>query len=307
MFTVLSSRLLFVFLLFAMNLSATSAARADAIENCFNFLNAQDYSRAEGEAQQQLQRNDLNRAEQRNAQLCLGVALSEQGRVHDALSAFQQAEALSQSTKELGVAYIFLGGTYYKLNDLDRAELYDQRALKASKELGNMNDVSKSLNNLALVAQSRGDVKRALALYQETLEIVPLEKKPVILNNIATIHANRKEYAKAAKALRQGITITRSNGDAHFTSIQQINLGAVLHKQGKLQDAEKELTTGYNAIRLIGDKRFEAVACWGLFELSFDQKNFPVAREWLAKAEVLYREIGDTANADAAANLLAGK
>ncbi len=307
MFTVLPSRLLFAFLLFAMNLSATSVARADAIENCINFLGAQDYSRAEGEAQQLLQRNDLNRTEKRYAQLCLGVAYSEQGRAHDALSAFQQVEALSQTTKELGVAYIFLGGVYYKLNDLDRAELYDQRALKASKELGNMNDVSKSLNNLALVAQSRGDVKRALALYQEALEIVPLERKPAILNNIATIHADRKEYAKAAKALRQGITITRSNGDAHNTSIQQINLGYTLHKQGKLKDAEKELTEGYNAIRLIGDKYWESQACWKLFELSFDQKNFPMAREWLEKAEVLYREIGDTANADAAANLLAGK
>lgn len=313
MFTVLSSRLRLAVVLLAtlVGLATAPVARADATDTCFNFLKAPDYARAEAEAKSLLQRSNLSRTEQRHAQLCLGRAYDGMGRMQDALPAFLQVEKLSQTTEELTTAYNFLGLTYGNLGDLDRAELYDQRAIKADRELGNKSDEATSLNNLAVVVGKRGDQERALTLYQEALALEPDEaKKPDTLNNIAVIYLDRKEYDQAAKLLRQALEIGRRNGNAHKVAIYQLNLGDILRRKGDFDGAEKELTAGYNAIRLVGDKGWEAGACESLARLVLAQKkpaNGLRWNEWYAKAEALYREIGDAANANKISDLLAGR
>ena len=313
MFTVSrhTSRYAVVVLLALAGLIALPAAQANAldeIKSCFSFLNAQNYARAEQTAQALLRRNDLDRSVQRYANLCLGKALVDTGRISDALPVFLRAEALSQSTKELAVAYNWLGPTYESLNDLDHAELYDQRAIKANRELGDRGGEATALNNLATVVEKRGDVDRALTLYQEALSIEPDEaKKPSTLNNIALIYSSRKDYLRATAMLRQAIEIDRRNGDGHGVAMHQINLGGLLIDAKQYVKAEKELLAGLNAIRLVGDKHGEAEGCSIMGNLAFSRKNKTLAREWYEKAEALYREIGDTNNADQIANLLSGK
>lgn len=292
------------------SLLLSGLAQADVL-TCFNFLNAQDYVRAEGEAKQLLQGRNLNRVDERYAQLCLGRAYGSMGRNQDALAAFQRVEVLSQTAEELAVVYNWLGVTYGKLNDLDHAELYDQRALKAYRELGNKKMVGTELNNLALVADDRGDLARALQLYRESLTMQPEAEQAATLSNIALIHNQRKEYKPAIKLLRQAIAIDRRNGDAHGAAQRQINLGSILSDTKQYPVAEKELLSGLNAIRLVGDKGWEASACEGLGWLKAakdnPKKDIDDARLWFGDAEALYREIGDTAKADEIANLLAGK
>ncbi len=295
--------------LFIASLLSTGLTQADTTDACFNFLNAQDYARAENKAKQLLQGGNLNLSEERYAQLCLGRAYDLMGRNKDALPAFQRVEALSLSTNELAVAYNFLGVTYEQLNDLDRAELYDQRALKAFRELGNKQNEAVTLGNLGGVVEKRGDTERALKLYQESLSMEPEAEQATTLNSIALIHSDRKEYKQAIKFLRQAIDIDRRNGDAHKTAIHQINLGDILLKAKQYPAAEKELLAGLNAIRLLGNKALEAVACTNLGWLANDdpQKGGKEARQWFEKAEALYREIGNTDRADKIAKFLAGK
>lgn len=285
--------------------------QADVTDTCFNFFSAQDYARAESEAKQLLQRGNLSRTDERFAQLCLGRAYEGMGRKRDALPAFQRVETLSQTTKELAVSYYFQGKIYSDLNDLDHAELYDQRALKAFRALGDTNKEAATLNNLAGVAEDRGDLERALKLYRESLAMKPEAEQDSTLNNIAMIHNQRKEYKQAISLLHRAIDIDRRNGDAHATAHMQINLGSTLRKAKQYPAAEKELLAGLNAIRLVGDKDWEATACEELGWLANDKnnpkKNVSEARQWMEKAEALNREIGDTANADRIAKLLAGK
>lgn len=284
-------------------------AQAGITDTCFNFLKAQDYARAENEAKQLLQRANLARIDERAAQLCLGRAYYSMGRTNDALPAFQRVEALSQTTQDLATAYNWLGGTYIGLNDLDKAELYEQRALKANRELGDKNEEAKVLNNLAMIVDDRGDSERALKLYRDALLLLPKAERAATLNNIAMIHNDQKKYKQAIKLLRQAIELDRSNGDAHQAATWQINLGGVLKNDKQFVAAEKELLAGLNAIRLVGDKHWEANACEQLAWLANDnpKKTGDEALQWFKQAEALYREIGDTNKTDEIANLLAGK
>lgn len=296
---------------FIASLLLSGLAQADATDTCFNFLDAQDYARTESEAQQLLQGGNLNRVDERYAQLCLGQAYKNMGRAQDALPAFQRVEALSQTTQDLAIAYNWLGVIYSNLSDLDHAELYDQRAIKAFRELGDKQSEASTLNNLALVVQDRGDLERALKLYREALAVQPESEQATTLNNIAMIHRSRKEYKEAIKLLRQAIEIHRRNGDTHSTAMSQINLGEILHRAKQYPAAEKELLAGLNAIRLVGDKAWEASACEALGWLANAKDNpkraVSEARQYIEKSEALYREIGDTSNADRLANALAGK
>lgn len=293
---------------FIVSLLLSGLAQAD-LQTCFNFLDAQDYARAENGALQLLQGGNLNRIDEIDAQLCLGRAYSSMGRNQDALPAFQRAEVLSQTKKELALAYSWLGFVYADLNDLDRAELYDQRALKAYRELGDKNREASSLNNLASIEEKRGDLERALQLYREALAMQPEVEQATTLNNIALIHSTRKEYKQAIKMLRHGLDIERRNGDANAIARFQINLGNSLREDKQYPAAEKELLAGLNAIRLVGDKKWEAVAYENLGWLANDdpKKSDSEVRQWFNKAEALYREIGNAAKTEEIANLLTGK
>lgn len=277
----------------------STAAQAGVADACFNFIQAQDYPRAENTAQSLLQRKYLDRTERYHAWRCLGRAQWAQGRSRDALSAFQQMELLSQTTEEQAFSYRLIGTTYLTLNDLDRAELYAQRAIKGFRELGEKGGEAGALNDLAMVLDKRGDQERALALYQEALSIEPEEaRKPFKLNNIATIYVKRGDYEKASTMFRQAIDISRRNGNGHNAAIEQINLGGSLRAAGKYDEAQVELAAGLNAIRLIGDKNWEANGCNYLAELEKARGNKAQAKQWYGKAEALYREIGNTVNAD---------
>lgn len=281
------------------SLGTAQVVHAGIASACFNFLGAQDYSRAVIEAKSLLKRKGLASEDERSAQLCLGSAHRATGHFREALPAVLRAEALSRSTSGLALAYNVLGATYQGMGDLDRAELYTQRAIKAFKELDDKSMEATSLNNLGLIVQTRGDLDRALSLFRESLALAPDEAmKPTTLNNIAMIHVTRKEFAEAAKMQREALDISRHQGDGHKTALFQLNLGEILRQQEDLAGAEQELVAGLKAMQLIGDRSGEAAAYVSFAALEADRKNIPAAKEWFRKAEPIYREIGQTATAD---------
>lgn len=302
MFRILSGQFkpAVLFIAVVVCLGTASVAHANKAESCFNFLEAQDYPRALTEAKSLLKRKGLTPVEERYAQICLGKAHYATGRFRDALPAFLRVEAISRSTEDLAYAYNMLGATYQGMGDLDRAELYTQRATKAFKQLDEKSMEATSLNNLGMIVQTRGDLDRALSLFRESLALAPDETmKPTTLNNIATIHLLRKEFAEAAKLLREALDISRHQGDSHKTALFQLNLGETLRQQGDLAGAEQELVAGLKAMQLIGDRSGEATAYVSFGSLEADRKNIPAAKEWFRKAEPIFREIGQTATADA--------
>lgn len=300
MFRVISGQLkpAVLFIAAVVSLGTASVAHADITDACFNFLKAQDYPRALTEAKSLLKRKGLVSEDERSAQLCLGSAHRATGRFREALPAVLRAESLSRSTEDLAITYLSLGSIYLWTGDLDRAELYTQRAIKAYKELGDTHLESTAINNLAMIVQKRGNLDRALTLFRESLTLdTDGALKSSKLNNIATIHIERKEFDEAAKLLREAVEISRRRGDGHQTALFQLNLGETLRQQGDLSGAEQELTAGLKAIQLIGDQDWLASAYKFLAFLEKDRKDIPAAKEWYRKAELTYRAIGKMAYA----------
>lgn len=289
-----------LFIAAVVSLGTASVAQAGIADVCFKFIAAQDYPRALSEAKSLLKRKGLARVDEREIQMCFSKANLGTDHFREALPALLRVEALSRSTEELAVAYYTLGLTYHGVADLDRAELYTQRAIKAFRELGDKGRESTSLNNLGNIVQARGDLNQALTLFMESLALAPDEStKPPTLNSIAMIYLAVNQFDGAAKLLRQAIDILRREGDFQHAAIMQINLGDALVKQGELVEAERELTAGLNAVQLIGDYKWVATACISLAELEERRQDIPAARAWYRKAELINRALGQTAKADA--------
>jgi tetratricopeptide (TPR) repeat protein len=300
MLELLFSRFTCSLYFFVLALMLTSSAEAnDTTETCAVFLKAQDYVRAENEAQNLLKHKNLKQDDMLGTYACLGTAYLATGRSRDAISVFHEVEKLATKTADLAIAYFMQGGAYLNLNDLDKAELYAQRALKSYRELEDKNKEAAALNILGLIAQQRGDMDRALLQLEEALTLESDDtKKPALLKNLALIHADQGEFNKATEEMNRALNIAKRNGNGHLVAILEISLGRVFYQNSQLDEAENALTTGLNAIHLIGDKHWEAFAYANLAYVEEARDNLNLALQWYKKSEDLYRAIGNVNRAE---------
>lgn len=272
--------------------SAKASEVADELKSCYDFVKSSEYSRSE-----ELAKSLLARYSHRQIQFfafdCLSVTYRKMGRSQDALNAMLEEEKLAETIKDLASVYHALGDIYSDLDDLDRAELNSQRAIKAYRNLSDKRGEARSLAALALVAQKRGDLKQALAINYQVLKLIPDDEKGIVLSNIAGIHNERHEYAKSTKVMRQALDIVRQAGDPEMTAIMQVNLGASLRDQGKFAESEKELMAGYNTLHLMKSKGWEAKACGHLASLAMSKNDNALAAEWWTKNKALRIELGE--------------
>lgn len=287
------------------SITSVKAEVFDEIKVCRNYLDVQDFARAEVAANKILQSEKLSRKEQFWTQLCLANAYADSGQVQKARPVFEKVESLAESKAELLQSYSSSFRVYLALREFDRAELYAQRGVNLAKELDSKGSQAANLSNLASVALARGDAKHAVALYQQVLDMeVDESRQAIVLSNIASAYSGHEQYLEATKYQRQALKLARKSGNSHQTAQFQILLGGLLSDQGKLSDAEKELTAGLSTMRLLGDKKGEADACLYLGIIAGNRKKGPQMIDWYKKAEALYREIGYVADADQLAKLI---
>jgi tetratricopeptide (TPR) repeat protein len=104
----------------------------------------------------------------------LGDASRELKRFDKAIEYYEQALAINRELKmriNEGIALGFLGTTYYSMGRHDKAIEYLQQALAITRETKSRNDVSLFLYTSAKVERDRGDLTRARALIEESLQI----------------------------------------------------------------------------------------------------------------------------------------
>lgn len=290
-----------------------STAYADATDACFQLLtpysysiDATSYDRAVIEATALIKRKDISPAETRMAYLCLGSAYQTKGRPSDALPAFLKVEALSKTTEELAFAYTRLGSIYKALDELERAERYIKRAIKAYGQLGDKRHQADETYYLAALVKERGDVERAIALKEESLALEQNEiEKSAKLREIAAAYADMKKYDKAAQLMQHALDIDRSQDLEIAAAEDQVLLGDIFRRQGKLNRAFSELTGGMDAIRKVIRARgtvdsmgIEARACESLAKVSIARNDIQSAQAWYRSAEDAYRRIASDTEAD---------
>ena len=132
------------------------------------------------------------------------------------------------------------------LGEWDDVERYAEERGRLCRELGDEEGANRALLSLGFVAEFRGDLDRANAVYQEVL----------------------------AKARELGLDV----------GVPLSRLGDVARKQGRFSDAEALYEEALAFFESVGDDAWVAFACLGLAAVHVDQGRFDMARAPLRRS-----------------------
>ena len=259
------------------------------IEKCFNYLKAQDYTRAieSGKKAVILYPKNIE------SYFCLGRAYREVGEFKLAITNMKEAERLATTKNDLMYIYNLLGMIYNNLGDLDNAFLYYSKSLNLAKELGNRKQESAVLNNIAGIFEEKGENDKALRYYEESLRLETDERAQTpIYNNMALIYSKKGDFKKAIDYFKNAIKIAERYGDYHGLAKTLLNLGETYRKTGDFSNAEFYLLDGLNRVKKLNDKYWEATAYFYLALLYKDKKDKQTAKDYFTKAYNLFKSIG---------------
>jgi len=144
-----------------------------------------------------------------------------------------------------------LGDTALALNAFDDAELYYLSALILVKQTYGKENVKQAsfYENLGKTAFKRGDIKKAILMYQKTLEIEMACGKNVNLlasryNNLGRVFQADDQFELAIEHFEEAVRLWENEGASEHHVNQSLalkNLGTVYQKLGDLGQAQKYL------------------------------------------------------------------
>jgi tetratricopeptide (TPR) repeat protein len=203
------------------------------------------------------------------------------------------AESLATTMKELQVISNRLGLVYQEMGDFDSALLSHNRSLTLAKNLGDKDGEATDLVNIANILTDKEEYDKALAYYEESLNLQKDElKKGGIYNNIAGVYSKKNDHQTAIKYLNMAADIDERRGDHHALGIRFLNLAAAYVSLGDTENAWPTLERGLKMVKQVGDKFWEARGYEYLSVLSHHTGDSKTARQAAQKAFNLYSTIG---------------
>ena len=201
-------------------------------------------------------------------------------RTHDMKNEHEKAKAYYEKTVKANPTNannIFEFAKYlHKIKEYTNAEKHYQQCLEISRRLEQENpkkhlsDITKNLNNLALIHQNLNEFPKALKEFEEDLDICrklaaenPGKYLPDVattLNNLAILHSEINEYPKALEGFEEALNIYRKlvveNSKAYLSDVAiTLNNLANFHTTCKeYPKALKEYEEALNILRKLDEK-----------------------------------------------------
>jgi tetratricopeptide (TPR) repeat protein len=146
----------------------------------------------------------------------LGYIKTAQARYQEAITFFQKATEIN---KAFAGAYRMMAKCYEKLEELDKASQYYQKAADIFMERDMDEDAEKALqellrlkpetinvyNSLGILFRKRGDYKSAAAQYRKALKVNPNDEN--IYYNLARMYFETEDYYMSKEALAEALDL----------------------------------------------------------------------------------------------------
>jgi tetratricopeptide (TPR) repeat protein/serine/threonine protein kinase len=161
---------------------------------------------------------------------CLGIALEDQGKLDEAVDAYQKAIALDPNYAD---PYSNLGLVLRALKKLEEAKIACHKAIELDPKS------AAAHNNLGTVLSDQGKLDKAIVAYHTAIKIDP--KVALFHSNLGNALLEQKKLDEAVDACHKAIELDPKYAQAHG------NLGNALKAQGKL---DKAIDAYHKAIKL---------------------------------------------------------
>lgn len=175
------------------------------------------------------------------------------GRTHVALARnyLQRAidEGVDVSDSRRAQLLNTLGAFAWRMNELSVAQTYYEESLAVQRRLGDETSTASVLNNLGILASDRGDNQRAIALYDEALELAIRLQNPSV---IRLTHVNRSmslldldRLDEAQLDMFRALRMSEEVDDRARIALLKAALADIADRQGRFDEAASELADAF--------------------------------------------------------------
>jgi len=230
----------------------------------------------------------------------MGQLLCKQGDHERALGYLQRAISAYRrmnDTTGLCKALRNLGVIYVEMGDFEEAEINYVEAIALAENIGDRLLYADLVNNCGAIMNMKGNGKKALQLYRESLEIYlehnEIRKSAYTKNNIAITLAEQNLHDEAFEYFLQADEIATNISDSSLALIVDINLADLYLKKGRLTDAQKHCQKAERYLvdaHLINGNLVETKRIGG--KIAFHQQDYDTALRYFDEAEKIGQQIG---------------
>ncbi|MDX9993587.1 MAG: tetratricopeptide repeat protein, partial [Anaerolineales bacterium] len=125
------------------------------------------------------------------------------------------------------------------------------------EQLGDKQGKAASLSNMAQVYLTRGDLTRALGLYEESLALLEQlgdkQGKAASLHAMAQVYLTRGDLTRALGLYEESLALLEQLGDKQGKAASLGNRANIFMSQGNLEAAEKDLQEAFSLVSQIGE------------------------------------------------------
>ena len=182
------------------------------------------------------------------------------------------------------------------LGDTKSARSHYERALSGCPPSDDR-EKSATMSNLASLSTQQGDIKRALELWQQALEI--LERignqtgKAAALNNMAGVIAQQGDTERALELWQQSLEILERVGNVKGKAATLHNMAGVIAQQGDIERALQLWQQSLEIKERIGDVRGKAATLHAMAGVIAQQGDIERALELWQQSLDIDERIGD--------------
>jgi len=186
---------------------------------------------------------------------------------------------------------------YYFFNyttNIDSALIYYEKSRKINEVMNEYAGLMVSYSNIANVYQNKGDLLKAIELYNKGLsyESKTKDKTGVLsaMNNMSNIYMYLGDTTTSLLYLKRCFLIAKESNDQSMKGHLLHNIGAMMARNNVLTGMQS-LKTALSIRRQIGDKKGMAHSLLILSRLNLDLNNLNAANTYLQEAKGLIDEI----------------
>ncbi|MEH1827191.1 MAG: tetratricopeptide repeat protein, partial [Nostoc sp.] len=222
----------------------------------------------------------------------------------EALELCKQVMAVFQDYRILGT----VARAEEVLGFVEDAVTHNQQALDLFPE-EELQEKATTLNNMAAVFAQQGDIPKAIALWEQNLEITEqigdVKLKATTLNNMALVFAQQGDIPKAIALWEQSLEIKEQIGDVKGKAITLGNMALVFADQGDIPKAIALWEQDLEISEQIGDVQGKATTLNNMALVFAQQGGIPKAIALYEKSLEIKEQIGDVKGKAATLNNMA--
>jgi tetratricopeptide (TPR) repeat protein len=170
---------------------------------------------------------------------------------------------LTDSTLKEG-SLLGLGNSYYRLGQLQMAEICYLQALESARESHHRDKESRALLNVGNYFGEIGQLTKAIEIYEQALAIYRERGKRrdegIVLMNLGNDYTELGQEIRAVEYYNQALKLSREVGHRAGEALTLYNLGYAYLQLGHITDARERYEEGLTIARQIGEN-FVASAC----------------------------------------------